>query len=138
MTVSNNSNDVFPKEEVDIGASLRSTKSAPDITTLEGIMIVAKGVAQAEIVSISEALAAQVQAAIAAGMNLEPIQSRLEALFGGQNQTTLLLNALIDLLVDKGFFTKEELGERVNMLAERHLAKMKAEDAPTDESASEE
>ena len=135
--MSNNSNDVFPKEEVDIGASLRSTKSAPDISTLEGIMIVAKGVAQAEIVSISEALAAQVQGAIAAGMNLEPIQNRLEALYGAQNQTTLLLNALIDLLVEKEVFTKEDIGTRVNALAERHLSKMEAGDAPTDESVSE-
>lgn len=131
-------NDVYPKEAVDVGARIRGTKSAPDISTLEGVMMVAKGVAQAEIVSVSEALANQVQVAIAAGMNLEPIQSRLEALYGGQNQTTLLLNALIDLLVEQGVFTKEVIGERVNALAERHLAKMKVADAATDESASEE
>ena len=132
-----NSNNMFPKAEVDVGASVRSTKSAPDITTLEGIMIVAKGVAQAEIVSISEALAAQVQGAIAAGMNLEPIQSRLEALYGAQNQTTLLLNALIDLLVDKGTFTKEDIGERVNALAERHLAKMESQSASAEDASEE-
>jgi DNA uptake protein ComE-like DNA-binding protein len=132
-----NNNDVYPKEEVNVGARIRGTKSAPDISTIEGVMTVAQGVAQAEIVSMSEALAAQVQAAIAAGLNLEPIQKRLEALYGGQNQTTLLLNALIDLLVEKGIFTKDALGERVNSLAERHLAKMKAEES-TDESVSEE
>jgi hypothetical protein len=132
-----NNNDVYPKEEVDVGASIRSTKRAPDISTVEGVMTVAKGVAQAEIVSISEALAAQVQAAIAAGLNLEPIQQRLEALYGGQNQTTLLLNAFIDLVVEKNLITKEELGERVNTLAERHLAKMKTETS-TDDSSSEE
>lgn len=130
-------NDVYPKEAVDVGARVRGTKSAPDISTLKGVMIVAKGVAQAEIVSVSEALANQVQVAIAAGMNLEPIQSRLEALYGGQNQTTLLLNAFIDLMVEKNVITKEELGERVNDLAARHLAKMKVEES-TDESVSEE
>ena len=135
--MSNNNNDVFPKEPVDVGASVRGTKSAPDISTLEGIMMVAKGVAQAEIVSVSEALAGQVQVAIASGMNLEPIQSRLEALYGAQNQTTLLLNALIDLLVDKGVFSKEDIGERVNALAERHLANMQTS-APADGSAAEE
>jgi len=134
--VSNN-NNVFPKKEVDVGASVRGTKSAPDISTLEGVMIVAKGVAQAEIVSVSEALANQVQVAIAAGINLEPIQSRLEALYGAQNQTTLLLNALIDLLVDKGVFSKEDIGMRVNALAERHLANMQP-DAPADGSSPEE
>jgi hypothetical protein len=132
----NDSNNVFPKKEVDVGASVRSTKSAPDISTLEGVMVVAKGVAQAEIGSVSEALAGQVQTAIASGIDLGPIQARLEALYGAQNQTTLLLNALIDLLVDKGVFSKEDIGERVNALAERHLANMQA--APADGSASEE
>jgi hypothetical protein len=130
------SNNVFPKNEVNVGASIRSTKSAPDISTLEGVMTVAKGVAQAEIVSVAEALAGQVQAAIAAGIDLGSIQSRLESLYGAQNQTTLLLNALIDLLVDRNVFSKEDIGERVNALAERHLANMQA--APADGSAAEE
>jgi len=61
----------------------------------------------------------------------------LEALYGAQNQTTLLLNALIDLLVDKGVFSKEDIGTRVNALAERHLANMQP-DAPADGSSPEE
>jgi hypothetical protein len=89
------------------------------------IIKIAKDAARQEILALSKSIAETCQKVIQTA--LEPTNKRFAALFMQQNDTTILVNALAELIIEKkGAFTKEELEAKVEGLGEAAREKYKA------------
>jgi len=102
-----------------------STPSAARMAANAEIIKIAKDAARQEILALSKSIAETCQKVIQTA--LEPTNKRFAALFMQQNDTTILVNALAELIIEKkGAFTKEELEAKVEGLGESAREKYKA------------
>ena len=88
--------------------------------TLAEVTMIARDAARSEIAATAKAIAATVQQTMARSML--PLNEKFAMLMSEQYQTAITLNALIELLAEKGIVTKEELEARVTA---HHEAEMK-------------
>ena len=91
--------------------------------TTEDYAQIAKQVAQHEIMTVANELAKQVYDMVAKGVNLAPVVERIDVCLAEQNRFNVVLNALVEVLIDKGAFTREELTDKAEAVADEAIAK---------------
>lgn len=85
----------------------------PGKATPEDIRMIAKDVARAEIVAMAKNLAVTIKQTIE--KTLEPFNKRFAYLYQEVNNQAVIQNSLIEVLIQKGVFTKEEVEKQVEI-----------------------
>lgn len=111
---------VFPQR----GGAPRPPLPRPGGMTPQEVIVLAKDAARAEIVATTKAIASTVQQTMARAMG--PLNEKFALLMSEQYQTAITMNALIEVLEEKGLVTKAELEARVTKMHEAEMAKRTA------------
>lgn len=85
----------------------------PGKATPEDIRMIAKDVVRSEIVAMSKNLALTIKQTIE--KTLEPFNKRFAYLYQEVNNQAVIQNSLIEVLIQKGVFTKEEVEKQVEI-----------------------
>lgn len=95
----------------------------PANMTPEVVRYLAREEARKEIVATSSALAKKVQDVMAGSMS--PLNEKFTIMYSEQYKTAVSVNALVEMLIEKGLFTKEEIEAKVTKMHELEIAKQK-------------
>lgn len=101
----------------------KNLPKVPGPVTPEIIKMIARDEARKEIVATSTALANKVQEVM--GKSMGPLNDRIGVLRAEVHGTSVSLNAIAELLVEKGIFTREEIEARVVAQHEKEMARQK-------------
>jgi hypothetical protein len=99
----------------------KSLPKVPGPVTPEVVRYLAREEARKEIVATSTALANKVQEVMARSM--APLNEKFSIMYSEQYKTAVSVNALVEMLIEKGLFTKEEIEAKVTKMHEQEIEK---------------
>ncbi|HUU59976.1 MAG TPA: hypothetical protein VMZ50_10555 [Phycisphaerae bacterium] len=85
--------------------------------------VLAREIARREIMAVAGALGKQVYDMVSKGVDLAPVVERIDVCLAEQNRFNVVLNAMVEVLIDKGAFTREELTAKAEEIADEAIKK---------------